>query len=144
MVLENVLMRIKRPVEERVELNITPIIDMVFLLLIFFLVATKFADIERDVRVKPPPSRHARPVTAIPQEIIINITHDGKLLIAGKQRLIEDIDRLLEIAVADNPGQAVVIRGDKQSILQFAVNILDLCEKHGVDRTYLTTSKTGT
>lgn len=137
-------MRIKRPPEEHVEINMTPIIDMVFLLLIFFLVATKFADIERDVRVRPPSSRHARPVTAIPQEIIINITSKGELLIAGKQRRIEDIDRLLEMAVSENPRQAVVIRGDKQSILQFAVNILDLCEKHGIDRTYLTTSKTGT
>lgn len=132
-------MRIKRPKEEGVELNLTPIIDMVFLLLIFFLVATKFADIERDIRVSPPSSRHVRPVTALPQELIINVSTDGRLLISGKVLQIEDIDRLLKTAVARNPRQAVVIRGDKDSILQFAVNILDLCEKHGIKRTYLTT-----
>jgi len=135
------VVRIKRPPEESVELNITPIIDMVFLLLIFFLVATKFADIERDIRVSPPSSRFARPLTAIPQEIVVNVTRDGRLLIAGKQREIGAIDRLLKAAVAGNPHQAVVIRGDKESILQSAVSILELCEKHGIERTYLTTRK---
>jgi len=137
-------MRTRRRSEEAVELNLTPVIDMVFLLLIFFLVATKFADVERDVRVRPPSSKHARrPVTAIPQEIIINITRDGRFLIAGQEHRREDIDRLLGRATTDNPHQAVVIRGDARTILQFAVNILDLCEKHNVEHTYLTTSVEG-
>jgi biopolymer transport protein ExbD len=136
-------MRIKTPPEEVVEPNITPMIDMVFLLLIFFLLATKFADVERDVRVKPPSSRNARPVSAIPEEIVVNVSRDGKLLIGGKENAIPEIDRLFGTAVAGNPHQAVVIRGDKNSVLQYAVDVLDLCEKHGIERTYLTTSVAG-
>ena len=132
-------MRIKRTVAENMEINITPIIDMVFLLLIFFLVATKFADIERDVRIDPPSSRNARPVTAIPQELVINVTAEGRIFIAGAEQAIEDLDRLLAAAIAKNPQQSVVIRGDKQAMLQLAVNVLDLCERHGIARTYLTT-----
>ncbi len=132
-------MRIKRKVAENIEINITPIIDMVFLLLIFFLVATKFADIERDVRVDPPSSRNARPVTAIPQELVINVTAEGRIFIAGAEQAMEDLDRLLAAAIAKNPQQSVVIRGDKQAMLQLAVNVLDLCERHGIARTYLTT-----
>ena len=136
-------MRIKSPPDEMVEPNITPMIDMVFLLLIFFLLATKFADVERDVRVKPPSSRNARPVTAIPEEIVVNVDREGVLLIAGQKRGLDEIDRLFAMAVAGNPRQAVVIRGDRQSVLQFAVDVLDLCEKHGIERTYLTTSVAG-
>lgn len=136
-------MRIKRPSQDSIGINMTPIIDMVFNLLIFFLVATKFADIERDVRVRPPSSRHARPVTAIPQELVINVTREGKLLVAGQERSIEDLDRLVAMAKSQNPHQAVVVRGDKRSVLQFAVDVLDLCEKHGVERAYLTTSMAG-
>ncbi len=132
-------MRIKRKVAENIEINITPIIDMVFLLLIFFLVATKFADIERDVRVDPPSSRNARPITAIPQELVINVTAEGRIFIAGAEQAMEDLDRLLAAAIAKNPQQSVVIRGDKQAMLQLAVNVLDLCERHGIARTYLTT-----
>ncbi len=136
-------MRIKRTVNEGGDINLTPIIDVVFLLLIFFLVATKFSDLERDVRVLPPSSRSARPVTAIPQELVINVTSEGKLLIAGTEISTDDLDRLLAAAVARNPGQSVIIRGDKRAILQAAVNVLDLCERHGITRTFLTTRQPG-
>lgn len=132
-------MRIKRTVEESVEINITPIIDMVFLLLIFFLVATKFSDQERDVRVDPPSSRNTRPVTAMSQEIVVNVTAVGRLLVGGVEIEFDELEQLLATAVAKNPRQAVVIRGDKQAMLQLAVNVLDLCERHGIARTYLTT-----
>jgi len=136
-------MRIRRSKDEEIGINVTPIIDMVFLLLIFFLVATKFADIERDVRVKPPSSRHARPITALPQELIVNITRDGRLMVGAKEMTLQGLDSMIQRATRENPKQAVVVRGDKQSVLQYAVNVLDLCEKRGVDRTFLTTSKSG-
>ncbi|MDK1031277.1 MAG: biopolymer transporter ExbD [Planctomycetia bacterium] len=137
-------MRKKRRAEENVEPNMTPIIDMVFLLLIFFLVATKFADVERDVRVRPPSSEHARAAVDVPQEIVINITKEGTFHVAGVEHRIEDIDNMLAGAVAGNKRQAVVIRGDRRAILQFAVDILDLCQKHNVEYVYITTSKVGT
>ena len=95
------------------------------------------------IRVKPPSSRHARPVTAPPQEIIVNIAEDGRLLVAGREMTMEALDDLLTKTVAENPRQAVVVRGDTRTVLQHAVNVLDLCEKRGVDRTFLTTTKTG-
>ncbi len=136
-------MPIKPLPEEQVEINLTPVIDMVFLLLIFFLVATKFADIERDVRIRPPSSQNARPITAIPEELVINVTEDGRILLAGRERTIGEIDQPLKAATKANPRQAVVIRGDKNSVLHVAVSILDLCEKYHVERTYLTTRQTG-
>ena len=136
-------MRIKRPQELDLRIDMTPIIDMVFLLLIFFLVATEFADIERDVRVKPPSSRHARPITALPRELVVNIAEDGRLLVAGREVNLNALDDLLVRWKAENPNQAVVVRGDRKAQLQAAVNVLDLCEKRRVDRTVLTTSQTG-
>ncbi len=98
-------MSIKIPKDEGVEIDLTPVIDMVFLLLIFFLVATKFADVERDVRVHPPSSRYARPITAIPEELVVNVTAEGNLLVAGRQRSMDDIGRLLKTATQANPHQ---------------------------------------
>lgn len=135
-------MKIRPPPQEFYGINVIPIVDMMMILLIFFMMTTKYADIERDVRVHPPASRDARPITEIPMEIVVNVTREGVFMVGGKQRTIEDIDRLLETAVKKDPHQSVVIRGDRKTILQFAVNILDLCEKHGVEHTYLTTRKT--
>lgn len=137
-------MRIKRPTQEFFGINVIPMIDTMMFLLIFFMMATKFADIERDVRVRPPLSHDARPITEVPVEIVVNVTSAGAFLIAGRERTLEDVDRLLGVAVKQNPHQSVVIRGDRETILQYAVNVLDLCEKHGVKRTYLTTRKIDT
>ena len=134
-------MRIRRSKDEEIGINVTPIIDMVFLLLIFFLVATKFADIERDVRVKPPSSRHARPITEVPQEIVVNVTREGQFLVGGKPRQLDYIDQIIKTAVAENPQQAVVIRGDRSALIEHAVNVLDVCEKNGIKSTFLTTRK---
>jgi biopolymer transport protein ExbD len=137
-------MRIKPPTQDFLGVNVIPMIDTMMFLLIFFMMAAKFADVERDVRVHPPSSRDARPIAEIPREIVINVTRAGTLLIAGKQSTLAEVDSLLERAVKENPRQAVVIRGDRGSILQFAVTILGLCEKHGVEQTYLTTRKSDT
>lgn len=136
-------MRIKQPAHDFYGINVIPMIDTMMFLLVFFLMATKFADIERDVRVKPPGSVNARPVAAMAQELVINVNREGKLLVAGQERGIDDIDRLIGVAKAENPLQTVVIRGDKNVVLQYAVNVLDVCEKHGVERTFLTTVQPG-
>jgi biopolymer transport protein ExbD len=138
-------MRIDRKSEEEQTelLNMTPMIDVVFNLLIFFLVGTRYAEIERDQQVNPPSARHAQPVTATPRELIVNVTTDGRYVIAGVEYQVEDLDRLIARAVKENPEQTVVIRGDRDAILQLPVNVLNLCEKHAVKRKFLTTISPG-
>jgi len=139
-------MRIDRGTQERqvrVEMNLTPMIDVVFLLLIFFMVATKFAEIERDLMVNPPSARDAQPVTAAPKELIVNVTRDGRFTVAGVEFPPEDMERLIAQAVDENPDQAVVVRGDRKTILQLPVDVLNLCEKYAVQRKFLTTALPG-
>ncbi|HUS45435.1 MAG TPA: biopolymer transporter ExbD [Phycisphaerae bacterium] len=137
-------MRIDRGTgEERVEMNLTPMIDVVFLLIIFFMVATKFAEIERDLRVNPPSSKHAQPITATPRELIVNVTERGQYIISGVEYTPEDLERLIARAVKENPNQTVVIRGDRRVMLQLPVNVLSLCEKYEVKRKFLTITVPG-
>ncbi|HUU11949.1 MAG TPA: biopolymer transporter ExbD [Phycisphaerae bacterium] len=138
-------MRIDRKSEEEsIEMmNMTPMIDVVFNLLIFFLVGTRYAEIERDMNVNPPTARHAQPVTATPRELIVNVTQDGRYVIAGVEYTTEDLDRLFARAAKENPDQAVVIRGDAATMLQNPVNVLSLCEKYGIKRKFLTTINPG-
>lgn len=135
-------MKIKTPPQEFFGVNIVPIVDLMMTLIVFFMIATKFIDVERDVRIRPPLSRDARPITDIPSEIVVNVAGNGTFIIAGRERSIEEIDAILEAAVKKDADQSVIIRGDRQSILQHAVNILDLCERHSLKNTYLTTHKT--
>ncbi|GAG46812.1 unnamed protein product [marine sediment metagenome] len=138
-------MRIDRKSEEEQTelLNMTPMIDIVFNLLIFFLVGTRYAEIERDMLVNPPSARHARAITATPRELIVNVTVDGRYVIAGVEYKVQDLERIIARAVKENPEQAVVVRGDERAILQLPVNVLNLCEKHAIKRKFLTTITPG-
>ena len=132
-----------QPGESMFELNMTPMIDIVFNLLMFFLVATRYAEIDRDMIVNPPTARNVRPVASMPQELVINVTDDGRMIVSQVEYTPADLDRLIARAVQENPNQAVVVRGDRRAILQLPVNVLNLCEKHGVKRKFLTTSNPG-
>ena len=137
-------MRIEGGTEEhKLEINLTPMIDVVFLLIIFFMVATKFAEIERDIRVNPPSAKSAQPVTAAPKELIVNVTEDGRYIINGIEFPPADLEQLIARTAEENPDPAVIVRGDRKAILQLPVNVLSLCEKYDVKRTYLTTTQPG-
>ena len=133
------IMRIKIASPEFPGVNVVPMIDTMLVLIVFFMIATKFIDIERDVRVHPPESRDARPITEALSELVINVAGDGTYTVAGKQRTIAEIDTMIAAAIKATPNQPVVVRGDKATLLQFAVNVIELCEKYGVEHTYLTT-----
>ena len=65
--------------ENGVSIELTPIIDMVFLLLIFFLVATTFHQTEREMQVALPAAISAGPISATLREIIINVDAEGRI-----------------------------------------------------------------
>src|SRR5437660_12600171 len=79
-------MRIRDPIADNEEpYNLVPLTDMVFNLLIFFMCATTFAQVEKDLQVKLPEARPSfRPLSAPPQELIINVREDGSALVSGR------------------------------------------------------------
>lgn len=116
-------------------LNITPLIDVVFLLLIFFLVATRFAEEDRELDVQLPVADEAKPLIAQPSEMFINIDKEGRYFVDGKEMAIDEVHgRLQGLADdANNPlAQSVVIRADRGVALQHAVAVMNLCNKVGI------------
>ncbi len=114
-------------------LSITPLIDVVFLLLIFFLVATRFAKEERALELELPTASESLPLTEEPRELFINIDREGRYFIQGRFRHVEDVEQILIQAAANNPlTQAVVIRADRQADWQAVLTAFDLCKKAGI------------
>lgn len=108
--------------------NLTPVIDVVFLLLIFFLVATKYAEEERDLDVNLPEVAQTQPLTMTPQ-LIVNVTKDGQFRVVQKDYSISQIQQMLAEARENNPQQECLIRGDGDSALKHAVLVMDACNK---------------
>ena len=114
-------------------LNITPMIDIVFLLLIFFLVASKFADKDAALDVNLPEASSAMPLVVQPKEIVINIDRNGSYFVNGSTYDAAGLRQVLRQAEASNPGnQSVIIRADRDVGLQFAVTAIDLCNQVGI------------
>ena len=114
-------------------LSITPLIDVVFLLLIFFLVSSRFAEEERELQLNLPSVSEALPMTAQPDELVVNIDKSGRYFIDGNFRQVEQVEQILRRAQANNPlTQAVVIRADKQTDWDYVATAMDLCKKVGI------------
>jgi len=113
--------------------NMTPIIDMVFLLLIFFLCATRFDQEEREVSAVLPEVVQAEPLSMPPQELVVNISREGRYIVARQDLSEDQLAALLSEARRKNPGtQAVLIRGDAESAWKAGVRVMGLCNRAGI------------
>lgn len=122
-----------------VSVDLTPIIDMVFLLLIFFLVATTFQQTEREMKVALPAAASAGPITASLREIVVNVDAMGRIIVAGRALSHEDLRALIGDAVQANPQQKVTIRGDRTVAYAAIVSVLDACKSSGIQEPFLDT-----
>ena len=121
-------------------LSITPLIDVVFLLLIFFLVSSRFAEEERELDVNLPSVSEALPATVQPDELVVNIDREGRFFIDGAFRQVEQVEQILSRARANNPlTQTVVIRADKEANWDSVATALNLCKKSGISEYTATT-----
>jgi biopolymer transport protein ExbD len=122
-------------------LNMTPLIDVVFLLLIFFLVATRFEEEERQLDIVLPQASEAQPLTSVPRELYINVDQKGNFTVNGRRLTERELFGGLRQAAANNPGQqTVIIRADKRCELEYVVTAMDLCNKAKIRDYRLTTA----
>ena len=114
-------------------LDMTPMIDMVFNLLIFFMVVTRFAEEERDLKVLLPSGTEAMPLTARPQEIFVNIDNQGGYFFRGRELTQQELGQVLKEAAVNNPAsQSVIIRADKRVAWDFVATAMRLCNEAGI------------
>ena len=116
------------PVEEPT-LNLTPMVDIVFLLIIFFMVGTQFAEMERSIDVQLPTVSSITPLTGVPDAKVIDIHQDGKIVYEGENVTLETLQPILKEAQQNYSGQAVVLRGDQQCAYQQIMNVIAVCKR---------------
>ncbi|MFN5299914.1 MAG: ExbD/TolR family protein [Planctomycetaceae bacterium] len=115
-----------QPLEEP-QLNLTPMIDVVFNLLIFFMVGTRFADLERQFDVQLPQVSAAQPLSNPPDEIVVNVYADGRLLVSREELSRAELQDRLTTARERYAEQAVLIRGDGGASFQQIADVLAVC-----------------
>ncbi len=119
--------------------DLTPVIDIVFLLLIFFLVATTFHESEREMQIALPQASASGPISAAMREIVINVDAEGGVIVGGRAMADEDLAAMIRSAVGVNPDQKVSVRGDRTTAYANIARVLDVCKGAGISEPYLDT-----
>ena len=130
--------RQKNRSKEKAEIKIAPLIDMVFILLIFFIVTTSFVS-ETGVSVERPAARSAENLES--RSILIGIGSLGEIYISGSRVGLFSLKPLLENKVRNQPNLSVVLVADKATAADLIVRVMDEVRMSGVKRIALATEK---
>jgi biopolymer transport protein ExbD len=128
-------MKLQQEEYEEPEINLTSLIDVVFLLLIFFMVSTTF---ERQalLRLDLPEASTAETET-VPDLVEFIVTDDGRLFV-GDQELVDDRQATVQAAMArrfsENPEAVLVVRADAEAPHRLVVRVLDAAAAEGIRR----------
>ena len=115
--------------EEQVGFQITPMLDVVFLLLIFFISTSIFYELEHEIGITVPQASEVKASDRTAHEIIINIREDGQIVVNRQRYDLDGLERLLRRISEVFSGQAVIIRGDRATQLGRAIEVLNVCAK---------------
>ena len=133
-------MRIRDNSPPPASFQLAPMIDIVFLLLIFFLVTYQITEQEKDTRVSVPSSTQGAETARVANEIVVNVTKDGQITISGEvytlPQLREKMERIVEASEIANTGgadrQPVRIRCDADGRNQTLIEDMDEIQKAGI------------
>jgi biopolymer transport protein ExbD len=125
-------MPLKAHQDELPAINLTPMIDIVFNLIIFFMVGTKFIGAETKLPVQVPEVADAGKLAPAMEKHVVNVYRDGQVSLDDKFVTPVQLRRELEAARARNTDLSVIVRGDGEGAFQHVATVLNACRQAGV------------
>jgi biopolymer transport protein ExbD len=126
-------MKIRRPSESDASIiNVSSLVDVMFILIIFFLATTTFHQEERDIKVNLPESAEGQALSTATKLIVVNVRADGSYVMGGREVAVDALGRTLVDAVKADPAQKVLVRGDQRALHGHVAAAVALCKRAGV------------
>lgn len=126
-------MPLKTMKDEQPSMNLTSMIDVMFLLVIFFMVGTKFSDSERNLSIKVPQVTSTGPLAPAPEKRVINVYQDGRITFDKQPMTLAELKQALAAAKQNYCQLGVVVRGDGSGAYQNVANVLAACREVGIN-----------
>ncbi|MBC2717529.1 MAG: biopolymer transporter ExbD [Desulfobacteraceae bacterium] len=128
----------KQRTRYQIQAPLTSLIDIVFMLLIYFLLTTNFM-VEQGIDVNLPDAKASAPQTR--KEITVYINAAGMVYMGNQPIAFNDLFDRLQERIRENPEQLVVIKADGDIILDRAVQVMDIAQAAGAQKLFLATEK---
>jgi len=117
---------------EEPTINLTSMLDVVMLLIIFFMLSTQFREEELQYDVKLPTVADATALTGQPDEIVVNVAVDGTITVRTKAVDLTELEAVMRLAFEKFAGQGVIIRGDGAGAYQNVMDVMSACRRAGI------------
>lgn len=125
-------MPLKTQIDDPPTLNLTSMIDVVFQLIVFFMVGTRFATPEHKLDVQVPTVKDVSGSKVSPAKHVVHIGREGAILLDQDRVTLDELGTRLAALRRSTRDLSVLVRGDGQVPLQIAANVLATCRKAGV------------
>ncbi len=125
-------MPLKTHIDEEPTLNMTPMVDVVFQLILFFLLGTKFTEMERKIGLEIPRVTNNAGLTAAPERQVVNVYRDGGLTLDGAPVTMEELVQRLAAARSQYRDLGILVRGDAKGQFQRVAEVLNACKQAGI------------
>jgi biopolymer transport protein ExbD len=122
-------------------IQLAPLVDVLLLLLIFFLLTWNAARNENELDVKVPKAASAKEKMATMGDVVLNVKADGNVVVNRRTLSSTELSDMLKNLVQLYPDQAVVIRGDETGAYKHVVGVLNICSEAGVTNIAFATAK---
>ncbi len=117
------------PIDQAEDVPLAPLIDIVFLTLIFFMLTSVYSNMESEIGLTLPTASTAKTQDRSQGEIYINIRADGAIVMNEREVPLNELQDILNRVAEYFPGGSVIIRGDRSSYLGRAISVLDACKR---------------
>jgi biopolymer transport protein ExbD len=131
--------------EKNIEVNLTPLIDVVFLLLIFFMVSTTF-DKQAQIQIKLPEADSSEIIDKEPTSIAVGVDEGGNYFVNEEELIKSDKDTLRKMILKVSEGKTdlpVIISADGKAPHQSVITVLDVASQLGMSQMTFATRQTG-
>ncbi len=129
----------RRERSEDATINLTPMIDVVFLLVIFFMVGSKFSEAESRINVNVPTVGEMRSITRVPDQREVAIEVDGTVSLDGQVTSLPQLTDTLRQQQAVYPAMKVIVLTDANGTNQRTMEVLRAVRSSGVDKIDIST-----
>ena len=125
-------MAVKYEEEEHIEIQMTSMMDCIFLMLIFFLVSSQLKKVEKELPIELPRANTTRDVKSTPDLITVSVNKNGELFVNSKPVGDAGLKNALANAAKENPDRRIRINGDVFAPFRSIVQVLDTCQGEGL------------